>query len=134
MIQITAIKYSAVAAVALFALLLSCGCGSGSSQSAEAVEWKVARQLTSRKVKLVASVKYCGGERYPALKPSSIRYNNNKVLIKMVLSPQPEADSEGGCLLQLLGITKTITLKRNLENLVLFDASTDPPERRWPSH
>jgi len=31
-----------------------------------------------------------------------------------------------------LTLRKTVTFERNLDELVLFDASADPPEQRWP--
>ena len=47
------------------------------------------------------------------------------------MAPQGEPD-QGGCLLQLLGVQKTVTLKRDLVELVLLDSSTDPPSVDGP--
>lgn len=84
-----------------------------------------------RQIRLFTSIEYCGGPGATIRRPV-IEYSGRRAFIELLLTPHEEPDT-GGCLLQLLGVTKTVTLKRDLDELVLFDASTDPPARRWPT-
>lgn len=119
-------------AILLLAVLLVFGCGGGDGQSAQVVEWGVARPLGPRQIKLVTSVNHCGGEPAPVIEQPVIKYSGRKVFIELHIVPEEKVD-DGGCLLELLGVSKTVTLKRDLDELTLFDASTNPPERRWPT-
>ena len=58
-----------------------------------------------------------------------IEYDDDRVYIELRHTPE---DDKSICLGTLLTLHKTITLERALDELVLFDASTDPPEQRWP--
>lgn len=127
------VRKKVIAGAILFGLaLLAFGCGGGDNRSAQAVKWGVFRQLGPRQVKLVATVEYCGDGQGPTLERPVIEYSGRRVFIELLLAPEEESD-DGGCLLSLLGATKTVTLKRDLDELVLYDSSTDPPERRWPT-
>lgn len=106
------------------------GCGNGGGESAQAVEWGVSRQVGPRQVKLVATVKSCGGQ-VPAIERTVIEYSGARAFIGLFVVPEEEPE-DGVCLLELLGVTKVVTLRRDLDRLELFDSSTDPPERRWP--
>ena len=126
----TVARHVIAGALILGFILLAFGCGGGDARSAQAVEWGVSRQVGPRQINLVVEIESCGPT--PTIKRPVIEYSGKRVFIELLLAPQEEPD-QGGCLLQLLGIQKTITLKRDLDELVLFDSSTDPPERRWPS-
>ncbi len=127
--SVIAKRVSASALILGFALL-AFGCSGGDDRSAQAVEWGVSRQVGPRQIKLVATVEYCG-DSTPTIKRPVMEYSGRRVFIELLLAPQEESD-HGGCLLQLLGVQKTVTLKRDLDELVLLDSSTNPPERRWP--
>lgn len=127
------VKSTLVGAMLLVSILLSFSCGGGGDRSAEAVEWEVSRQVGSRQVELAATVEYCGGEQGPTLEQPVVEYASKRVFIELLLASQEESDDRG-CPLSLLGVYKTITLKRDLDELVLFDSSIDPPEPRWPTH
>lgn len=107
------------------------GCGSSSSDGSErAVEWLVERPLGAKQVRLSASVKVCNVDP-PLLEEPIIEHEGNRVYIELRQVPE-EVEGQNGCLLQLLGAFKKITFERDLDELVLYDSSTDPPEQRWP--
>lgn len=110
---------------------LAFGCGGGGDRSAQAVEWEVFRPTSPREVDLVVTVDHCDGDPKPTIQRPMIEYSGKRVFIELFLEPLGESDDKG-CLPVLLGVHKTIVLKRDLDGLVLFDSSTDPPEQRWP--
>ena len=116
--------------VGLFSSAL--GCGGGGDHATSAVPWHVSRVLGPRQVRLVASVEACHLHPTPAIQRPVIEYSGKKVFIELRVASQEHSEDEG-CLLLKLGVYRTVTLKRNLDDLLLFDASTDPPERRRPN-
>lgn len=126
-----ALAIAAVSAAALFGLL-GVGCGSDASGPGRAVEWSVDRPVGQKWVRLAATVEWCSYE-VPRIEDPIIEYAGKRVYIELRLAPQEREEGQNGCLLSLLGIHKTITLQRDLDELVLYDASTDPPAKRWPT-
>lgn len=113
-------------------VLLTVGCAGGKVGASQAVEWEVSRQVGPKRIRLVTSVETCSGDPVPRLKRPKVEYAGQRVFISLFVAPEIDPTPDGGCLLELLGVNQTIALKRNLDELVLFDSSTDPPERRWP--
>jgi hypothetical protein len=126
----------ALAIVALAgAVLLGVGCGSnGDDGSERAVEWSVDPPVdpSSNRVRLAATVEVCS-VYVPLLEEPIIEYTDNRAYIELCQTPEKKEEGRNGCVPELLGAHKTITLERNLGELVLYDASTDPPKRRWPT-
>jgi hypothetical protein len=124
-------RWVAIGAVAIAALLgvalLELGRGGGDSGSERAVEWKVERVIGPRAVRLVAVVGVCFEP--VRLEQPITEYSGDRAYIE--LRHTPEVD-HGGCFLSLMILHKNVTVNRPLDELELFDASTDPPERRWP--
>lgn len=113
-------------------LVASCimlgGCGGGNGPSG--LQWSFFKQLGPRKAKLAGEVGYCVGEPKPRIEKVIRSYSGNRVFLTLILSkgrPEPEE-----CRGTMLGVFKTVTFQRNLDQLVLLDSSTDPPSRRWP--
>ena len=119
----------AIAALA-GATLLAVGCGSGDDGSERAVEWTVERAVSPKSVRLVAVVEVC---LYSVrLEQPIIEYSGDRAYIELRHTPEKGEGEHGGCFLSLSVLHKTVTLERDLDELVLFDASTDPPVQRWP--
>ena len=122
-------------AIVIFAAtaLLAVGCGGGDDGSERAVEWSVDRPVdpNSNRVRLAATVEVCSVYA-PLLEEPIIEYSGDRAYIELRQTPEEKDEGRNGCVLGLLGAFKTITLERNLDELVLFDAGTDPPKRRWP--
>ena len=115
------------------AILLGLGCGGGGDDGPErTVEWRVDRPVGPNWVRLSASIEVCGID-LPLLEEPIIEYKGNRVYIELRQPPEELEEGQNGCLLQLLGAFKKITFERDLDELVLFDSSTDPPEQRWPT-
>ena len=113
--------------------LLGVGCGgSGDDGSERAVKWRVDRPVGSNWVRLSAVIEVCWGVDLPLLEEPIIEYKGNRVYIELRQTPDELEGERKGCLLDLLVGFKKITFERDLDELVLFDASTDPPEQRWP--
>lgn len=126
----------AIGVLAFAALLaatpLGVGCGSGDDGSQRAVEWRVDRPVGPNWVRLSAVIRVCSVDP-PLLEEPIIEYTgSNRVEIELRRTPEESEEGTKGCLLGLLVAFKRITFERDLDELVLFDASTDPPEQRWP--
>ncbi len=111
--------------------LLGTGCGSDDDGSERAVEWNVYPPVGRKWVRLGATVEWCSAE-FPQIEDPIIEYEGDRVEIELRVTAEEKKEGQNGCLLELLGLYKTITLNRDLDELVLYDASTDPPEKRWP--
>lgn len=122
----------ALAIAVLLAAVLVAGCGGGDEDASErAVQWRVDRPLGPKRVMLAADVEWCSA-KLPEVEKPIVEYEGDRAYIELRVTPEEKREGQNGCLLQLLGVHKAITLERNLTELVLFDSSTDPPERRWP--
>ena len=115
------------------AILLGVGCGGGDDSGSErAVKWGVDPPVGPNWVRIRAVIEVCSID-LPLLEEPIIEYEGNRVYIELRQPPEELAEDVNGCLLQLVGAFKKITFERDLDELVLFDSSTDPPERRWPT-
>jgi hypothetical protein len=112
--------------------LFMVACGSGDGGSERAVEWSVGRPIDpkSNRVRLTAVVEVCWYS--VSLEEPTIEYSDNRAYIELRHTPEKGEGEHGGCFLSLAVLHKTVTLERNLGELVLYDASADPPEQRWP--
>jgi hypothetical protein len=119
-----------VIAVLLCPTLLGVGCGGGDDNGSErAVKWGVEPPVGPNWVRIRAVLDGCSPD-LPLLEKPIIEYKGNRVYIELRHTPE---DGRGICFLNLPIAFKKITFERDLDELVLFDASTDPPERRWPT-
>jgi len=110
------------------ATLLRVGCGGGDdSGSKRAVKWWVEPPVGPNWVRARAVIEACSPDP-PLLEEPIIEYEANRVYIEFRHTPN---DDKGICFLNLPIASKKITFKRSLDELVIFDSSTDPPERRW---
>ena len=109
----------------LFTALVAGGCGS----EEELLEWSVFKQTGPRKVKLAGVVDYCANVPKPHVQQVNARYWGSRLFLRLELSP---LESPTRCAFQAVGVYKTVTLRRDLDELELFDSSASPPERRWP--
>jgi hypothetical protein len=119
-----------VVTVLLATTLAGVGCGGGGDGSERAVKWTVDRPVGANWVRLVATVEVC--IKPVQLEQPTIEYSGHRVYIELRHTPEEGEGEHGGCFLGLVPLHKTITFERDLDELVLFDSSTDPPEQRWP--
>jgi hypothetical protein len=116
-------------AVLFATALLGAGCGGDDDGSERAVQWGVDRQLGPKSLRLSATIEGCNPDP-PLLQEPIIEYEGNRAYVELRQTPE---DGKGICFLNLPIAFKKITFERDLDELVLFDASTDPPEKRWPT-
>ena len=119
----------AVAAL-LSATLLTIGCGSGDDGSERAVKWTVERPLSPKSARLAAVVEICIAP--VRLEQPIIEYSGDRAYVELRHTPEKLEGEHNGCFLSLAVLHKTVTFERDLDDLVLFDGSADPPEQRWP--
>ena len=119
-----------VIAVLLSATLFAVGCGGGDDGSERAVKWAVERTVGPRSARLVATVEVCFYS--VRLERPIIEYSGDRVYLELRHTPEKMEGEHDGCLLSLSILHRTVTFNRDLDELVLFDSSTDPPELRWP--
>lgn len=115
-------------AVLLCAIPLGVGCAGGDDGSDRAVKWGVDPPVGPNWVRILAPIEGCNPDP-PLLEEPIIEYKGNRVYIELRHTPE---DGKGICFLNLPIVFKKITVERDLDELVLFDASTNPPEKRWP--
>jgi hypothetical protein len=96
---------------------------------ARPVEWYVERQIGPKEARLLAPIEYCVTEETRFEEPI-VDYEGDRAYLELRLAPEDEDPS--GCFLNLPILHTKLTLERNLDELTLYDASTDPPEQRWP--
>jgi len=98
---------------------------------ARPVEWYVERQLGPKEARLLAPIEYCITEEARFEEPI-VDYEGDRAYVELRLAPEEEDEDPSGCFLDLPIFHTKLTLERNLDELALYDASTDPPEQRWP--
>jgi len=128
--RIGSVKGALAVAVFVATTLAGVGCGGGDDGSERAVEWVVERAIGPKSVRLVATVEVC--VEPVQLEQPIIEYLGDRVYLELRHTPEESEGEPGGCFLGLLTLHKAVTFERNLDELILFDASTDPPEQRWP--
>jgi hypothetical protein len=108
------------------------GCGGGDDGSERAVEWHVDRDgvVGPRSARITAVVETCIAPVW--LERPIIEYSGERAYVELRHTPEKGEGEHNGCFLGLSVLHKTATFERDLDELVLFDASTDPPEQRWP--
>lgn len=119
-----------VIATLLSAALFVVGCGSGDDGSERAVKWYVDRVVSPKSARLTAVVEVCVAP--VRLERPIIDYSGDRVYLELRHAPEAGEGEHNGCFLSLSVLHKTVTFQRDLDELILFDASTDPPEQRWP--
>lgn len=124
----TAMGALVIAVLVGVALLVGCG-GGGHDGSERAVKWGLAPPVGPNWVRISAVIEACIHDQ-PLLEAPIIEYKGNRVYIELRHTPE---DDLGGCALNLPMVFKKITFERSLDELALFDSSTDPPEQRWPT-
>jgi hypothetical protein len=110
--------------------LFGVGCGGGHDGSERAVEWTLERVIGPKTARLVATVGIC---RDPVrLEGPIIEYEDGRAYVDLRHTPEKNEGENGGCLLNLWVLHTTVAFEQDLDELTLFDSSTDPPEQRWP--
>ena len=121
------------ASILLACLVLAAGCGGDNEEQGAGLRplrWDVYKAIGSRKVRLVGQVPYCAGAPEPRVDRAVIHYAGRRVLIKLwMIGELPTKSTK--CLGSLLSVFRTVKLKRDLDELKLFDASVQPPKRRY---
>ena len=113
----------------LGATLLGVGCGGGDEDGSErAVEWGLAPPVGPNWIRISAVIEACIYDQ-PLLEAPIVEYQGDRVYIELRHTPE---DDVRGCFLNLPQVFKKFTFERDLDELVIFDSSTDPPEQRWP--
>lgn len=124
----------AIGALAIAALLAATmfgvGCGGDDGGSKRAVEWTIDHVIGPKSVRLVATVGVCW--KPVQLEQPIIEYEGHRAYLELRHTPEEGEGEYSGCLLSLMILRKAVIFERDLDELVLFDASTDPPEKRWP--
>jgi hypothetical protein len=126
----TRVAIGVLALVALAgAILIWHGLKSDDDGPVRPVEWKVERQIGPKSARLSAPIEYCVTKETRFEEPI-VDYEGDNAYVELRLAPEDEEPR--GCFLNLPIFHTKLTLERNLDELTLFDSSTDPPERRWP--
>lgn len=130
-----------VAALTLSALV---GCGdsapppkakvpSSGRVSIRTLPWDVAAVRSPQAIKIFVGVGFCGGGSKAYIARARPRYAGEGVYIRAEVGfPKVGLPKGAACPRVELFKYKTVKLARDLREVKLFDASTDPPTLRWP--
>lgn len=61
-----------------------------------------------------------------------MRVDDVYIRLEVITPPPTAAQRKEECLGVELGVTKVITLRRDLSDIKVYDSGLDPPELRWP--
>lgn len=138
---------SPVALGGLLAVALSVGgCGSSTPIPHEAripdnnrfvvrtLPWGAGPIKSPRSIVIGTETGYCVGDPKPRILRAKPRYVMEDVYIQAeVFFPKMKPSNGRLCAGVGLFIRKTVRLNRDLDDISLYDLSTDPPTQRWPS-
>lgn len=125
--------------------LVAIGCGEASSSSTDTpnaghkarandvLEWSVRSVSPPRRVTVGGGVGYCVGDPKPRIDRPQIRYQDASAYIMLrVRESRHEPSEESVCADVELFVSRTITLRRNVADIKLYDSGVEPPRLRWP--
>jgi hypothetical protein len=93
------------------------------------VQWALGATPRGRQVKIEVTVGYCGSGKKPVISNAHVEEKAKEVLIGAIVT---EFGRPGPCAGVEIGLSKTVTLPRPLGRRALYDASENPPAKRWP--
>lgn len=97
------------------------------------VQWKVFGRPSGRRVKIVSELGHCVGTERSRIAVVHIVERPRRSLITAMLKVPRVGRRQGeGCAGVGIAIFKKIRLDRRVVGRALYDASTVPPQRRWP--
>lgn len=121
------------------AVLSVAACGSSSPDDGRTaglrpMSWGAVEMTGPREMKIGGEADYCWGDpKKPKVERARTRYRGEAAYITAEATPPSEESVDGDkCSYVGLPVFKVVTLRRNLRGIVLYDASTTPPEVRWP--
>lgn len=122
----------------LIAMIGGCGSGDGGGTGVRtdgSSPWVVQSADLPRTLRVGTGVDYCSGAPKPRIGPPRIEYQGDDVLITLTVIQPPEEPATPGevCAGMELFVGRNITLKRDLEDVEVFDGGVDPPLQRWPN-
>lgn len=140
-------RLSCISVAALSFALLGSGC-SGSSPSidgerdthdrlgtnVEVLKWSVRSVVPPRTLRIGGRVGYCVGDPKPRVRSSQARYRHDNVLVRLeVVIPHHKSVEKGTiCGGVELFVGRTITFRRDLSDIMVYDSGVEPPKLRWP--
>jgi len=114
------------------------GCGSGGDETGvrigDSSAWFVWSVHAPRTLTVGTGVDYCVGDPKPRFGHPEIKYRGNDVFITLTIErpPAPPAKPNEICGGVELLVKRRITLKRDLDDVEVFDGGVDPPQQQWP--
>lgn len=106
---------------------------SGGAVDVQTLPWGIVSVSQPRTIRIGAQVGYCVGDPRPRIRRAPTKYRNGAVYIKVeAVLPREKPSDKGLCGGKVLFLYKTITLKRDLADVKVYDSSISPPGLRWP--
>ncbi len=128
----------------LYMTAILVGCGSGGQDAnappgkqgtgggkIETVKWTVGQVLGPNTVEIGSSVGYCLGDERPHYGVVEVKESGRRAYITAHAVTPPEEPKGGLCEGVGTFISKSISFKRNLIAMELYDGVTKPPSLRW---
>jgi hypothetical protein len=134
---------SACIALAVAGALLVAACGTGGHESPEssgeyvhlrgALPWGVVGDTPPHSLEIAGYVGYCVGDPKPRVVVERIEYRGTRVLIRLGVQKRVLPEEKGTvCYGVDKSVSTTVMLKKNLNEVEVFDRGFRPPLRRWP--
>ena len=110
------------------------GTGQNVAVTMEAVPWRISSVPGPRTIAVIGEVGHCVGDPRPRLRGAQIRYRNDAAYVRLNAAiPKKKMSTKNElCAGVELFLRTRITLRRDVEDLRIYDGSTKPPELRWP--
>lgn len=96
------------------------------------VRWQISGRPRGETVRVWVDPGWCGGAPEPKIGHVEVTETDQRVSILVVVADVEEAAVEGDCAAIGLRLTRTVHLERPLGGREIVDASSNPPEPRWP--
>lgn len=112
---------------------LCASCGDTGSANENNDGWQLVSVELPRTLVVGKAVGYCAGYPRPTIRHPQILYQGSDVYITAKVK-WPHRPSKGDlCLDSELLVMRKIVLRRDLEDVKVYDRGVEPPELRWPS-
>lgn len=96
-------------------------------------DWGVISTKPPRTLVVGGGIGYCEGDPRPRIIRPQVEYRDDNVFIRLAVKRSPKKASKGEvCLGSELLITRVVTLRRDLSDVEIYNANTEPPNVVWP--
>jgi hypothetical protein len=103
------------------------------SRDGNILRWEVISTKPPRTLRVGGAVDYCLRDPQPVVGRPQIRYEGDDIYMRLELEiPRKKRAKKGNCAGVERFVRKTVTLRRDLSDVNVYDSGIKPAELRWP--